>query len=175
VTIPCAVFESALGWVGIAATESGIIHSVLPMRTRDGVLRELEIPTAALDRLVEPTTDVVEALSAYFSGEVVDLGAFPLDLAWGTPFARCVWGVVRGIGRGKTLTYREVGRRVGSPTASRAVGGAVGKNPAAPFIPCHRVVGSGGALVGFSAEGGLGLKRRLLEMEGVRFSGDRVA
>jgi methylated-DNA-[protein]-cysteine S-methyltransferase len=174
-TIPCAVFESALGWVGIAATERGIVRSVLPMRTRDGVLRELLIPTAVVDSLTVPGADVVEALAAFFSGEAVSLAAFPLDLVSGTPFERRVWGVIRAIVRGKTMTYREVARRIGSPAGSRAVGGAVGKNPVAPFIPCHRVVGSNGAMVGFSTEGGLGLKRRLLEMEGVRFKGDRVA
>ena len=173
-TVPCTVVETALGWVGLAATDNGIIRSVLPMRTKEGVLHEMEIPTAVVDRLVEAPRNAVETLSAYLRGDPVDLSDVPLDLGDVNPFFRGVYEVLADIHRGNTLTYQEVARRVGNPRAARAVGGAVAKNPLAPFIPCHRVVGSDGSLVGFSTEGGIILKRRLLEMEGVRFLGDRV-
>ncbi len=98
----------------------------------------------------------------------------PLDLTGITAFNRRVYDVLLTIGRGQVMTYKQVAGRVGNSRAARAVGGAVGQNPVPPIIPCHRVVGTSGDMVGFSREGGLALKRRLLAMEGVAFRGDRV-
>ncbi len=83
-----------------------------------------------------------------------------------TPFCRKVWMACAEIPRGQVRTYGWIARRIGSPTAARAVGQALGKNPFAPTIPCHRVVGADGSLTGFSAEGGLAAKRALLKKEG---------
>ncbi len=82
------------------------------------------------------------------------------------PFYQKVWRVCAEIPRGQVRTYGWVARRIGSPKAARAVGQALGKNPFAPTIPCHRVVGADGSLTGFSAKGGLAAKRRLLKSEG---------
>jgi methylated-DNA-[protein]-cysteine S-methyltransferase len=172
--VPYAVIETRLGWAGLVATSGGIVRCVLPKSTRDGALRELEVPTDILSRLVEPPQDAVDLISAYFRGDPVDLTVIPLDLTGVTPFALRVFDVLLTIGRGQVMSYKQVAGRVGNPKAARAVGGAVGQNPVAPVIPCHRVVGTGGDMVGFSCEGGLALKRRLLLMEGVAFRGDRV-
>lgn len=83
-----------------------------------------------------------------------------------TPFCRKVWTVCAEIPRGQVRTYGWIARRIGSPKAARAVGQALGKNPFAPTIPCHRVVGADGSLTGFSAKGGLASKRALLKKEG---------
>ncbi|MCL2609267.1 MAG: methylated-DNA--[protein]-cysteine S-methyltransferase [Treponema sp.] len=87
----------------------------------------------------------------------------PLELR-GTEFQRAVWQALREIPYGETRSYKEVAEAVGRPKAVRAVGMANNRNPVAIVVPCHRVIGSDGSLVGYAA--GLALKRRLLELEG---------
>jgi methylated-DNA-[protein]-cysteine S-methyltransferase len=87
----------------------------------------------------------------------------PLDLH-GTPFQRGVWQALLGIDAGRTRSYGQVAQQLGAPTASRAVGAAVGKNPVSVIVPCHRVIGHGGALTGYA--GGVERKRALLALEG---------
>jgi len=88
----------------------------------------------------------------------------PTAFRGGTPFQRRVWEELRAIPAGATVTYAELARRVGRPGAARAVGAAVARNPLSIVVPCHRVVGSGGALTGYA--GGLERKRALLAVEG---------
>lgn len=102
-----------------------------------------------------------EALLAYFAGERRDFD-LPLDPA-GTDFQRAVWEALKAIPYGGTRTYGEIAAAVGRPKAVRAVGQANHVNPLPIFIPCHRVVGKGGALTGYA--GGLELKRALLALE----------
>ena len=94
----------------------------------------------------------------------------PLSPA-GTPFQQQVWQILREIPHGSTLTYGDVARKLeestGHRTSPRAVGNAVGRNPVAIMIPCHRVLGAGGSLTGFG--GGLDTKRFLLELEGIPY------
>ena len=89
----------------------------------------------------------------------------------GMTFNQKVWAVTARIPRGKVITYGDVARALGS-TGYRAVGNALNKNPYAPAVPCHRVVGADGSLTGFAS--GVEKKRRLLEAEGIRFRGDKV-
>jgi len=101
-------------------------------------------------------------LKAYFAGE---LREFELPLAAeGTPFQQRVWRALCDIPYGKTISYGELARRIGQPTASRAVGLANGQNPIAIVVPCHRVIGANGTLTGYG--GGLERKRWLLAHEG---------
>jgi methylated-DNA-[protein]-cysteine S-methyltransferase len=83
----------------------------------------------------------------------------------GSEFQRQVWRALLGIARGQTASYGDIARQIGSPSAVRAVGGAVGRNPLSVIVPCHRVVGSDGSLTGYA--GGLERKRALLHLEGV--------
>lgn len=87
-------------------------------------------------------------------------------------FHERVWATCARIPHGKVVTYADLAAAVGSPLAFRAVGQAMNRNPYAPAVPCHRVVGSDGRLTGFA--GGLPKKREMLEAEGVCFTGDRV-
>lgn len=87
----------------------------------------------------------------------------PLDLSGGTPFQQSVWRALLDIGWGQTRSYGEVAQLAGAPAAVRAVGAAVGRNPLSLVVPCHRVLGAGGALTGYA--GGLERKRALLAME----------
>jgi methylated-DNA-[protein]-cysteine S-methyltransferase len=82
------------------------------------------------------------------------------------PFCRAVWKACAEIPKGQVRTYGWIARRIGKPKAARAVGQALGRNPFAPTVPCHRIVGADGRLTGFSAPGGVAAKRRLLEKEG---------
>jgi len=101
-------------------------------------------------------------LAAYFAGRHDGRFDLPLDLQ-GTPFQRSVWQALLDIAAGTTRSYGEVARSVAAPAAVRAVGAAVGRNPVSVIVPCHRVVGSGGALTGYA--GGLPRKQALLALE----------
>jgi methylated-DNA-[protein]-cysteine S-methyltransferase len=106
-------------------------------------------------------TDVKRQLEEYFAGERT---TFEVKLAAeGAPFEREVWHALEEIPYGETVSYGEIARRVGQPTAARAVGTANGRNPIAVIVPCHRVIGADGSLTGYG--GGLERKRLLLELE----------
>jgi methylated-DNA-[protein]-cysteine S-methyltransferase len=136
---------------------------------RKGLARETLVtrlerlyPEASGGRGRCPTVE--RLLRRYFEGRPVTLKPFPRHLP-GTPFERSVWRQIARIPFGRVRTYGEIARSLGRPGAARAVGQATGRNPVAILIPCHRVVGHGGRLTGFG--GGLGVKRWLLEHEGL--------
>ena len=106
-------------------------------------------------------------LDRYFSGKLRRF-AVPLDLR-GTTFQRRVWKALSRIPYGETRSYRQIAEAVGLPNAARAIGRAVGSNPISIVIPCHRVIGSNGALIGYG--GGLDRKAALLRMEGLKSPG----
>jgi methylated-DNA-[protein]-cysteine S-methyltransferase len=102
------------------------------------------------------------SIGAYFAGELDAIGDLPVETA-GTPFQRAVWGALREIPVGGTMSYGALAARIGRPRAVRAVGLANGANPIGIVVPCHRVIGADGTLTGYG--GGLGRKRFLLEHE----------
>ena len=115
---------------------------------------------------IQPTRDpagAVTVLRRYFDGDLDALDEIDVELH-GTPFQRAVWMALRGVTVGTTISYMELARRVGSPSAVRAVGAANGANPVAVVLPCHRIIGANGSLTGYG--GGLGRKRWLLDHEG---------
>ncbi|MDX2103918.1 MAG: methylated-DNA--[protein]-cysteine S-methyltransferase [Alphaproteobacteria bacterium] len=106
-------------------------------------------------------TAVCQQLAAYFAR---DLREFDLPLApVGTPFQQRVWLALRTIPYGQTISYQTLANRLGEPTATRAVGAANGRNPISIIVPCHRVIGADGRLVGFG--GGIERKQALLDLE----------
>jgi len=109
-------------------------------------------------------------LVAYFARELREFD-LPLDMQ-GTEFQLRVWGELLRIPFGRTRSYMQVAEAIGAPKAVRAVGAANGANPVAIVVPCHRVIGSNGKLVGYG--GGMPLKQRLLELEGA-ISGSLLA
>jgi methylated-DNA-[protein]-cysteine S-methyltransferase len=115
------------------------------------------VPNAGNPLLAE----AVRQLQAYFAGQLRHFD-LPLDVV-GTEFQRRVWIELTRIPYGETRTYRQMACAIGAPTAVRAVGAANGANPVAIVVPCHRVIGANGKLVGYG--GGLPLKRRLLDLE----------
>jgi methylated-DNA-[protein]-cysteine S-methyltransferase len=107
-------------------------------------------------------TEVVRQLRAYFAGQLRHFDLL-LDLR-GTDFQRRVWRELERIPYGETRSYRQIAEAIGAPRAVRAVGAANGANPIPIVVPCHRVIGANGKLVGYG--GGLPLKKRLLQLEG---------
>ncbi len=115
-----------------------------------------------------PFQAVARQLASYFAGALTrfDVRVAPA----GTAFQRRVWRELEQIPYGETISYGELARRIGQPSASRAVGAANGRNPIPIIIPCHRVIGARGRLVGYG--GGLPIKRWLLAREGCRLPFD---
>ncbi|GGN25151.1 methylated-DNA-[protein]-cysteine S-methyltransferase [Actinoplanes campanulatus] len=111
-----------------------------------------------------PSTEhpAVEQLRDYFSGTLTDF-TVPFELRGGSEFERAVWGEIAKIPYGEMITYGAIATALGDPGAARAVGTACNRNPIPVIVPCHRVVGAGGKMVGFG--GGLDRKRILLEIE----------
>lgn len=138
----------------IALVESGCAITHLCFDT-DNLPQQAEIGETELIR------EAFLQLEAYLSGE---LRVFSVPVVpSGTPFMQRVWQTLSAIPYGTTLTYCEIADAVGIPFAARAVGMANNRNPVPVFIPCHRVIGRNGSLTGY--RGGLGLKKRLLELE----------
>ncbi|MCA9604016.1 MAG: methylated-DNA--[protein]-cysteine S-methyltransferase [Myxococcales bacterium] len=160
-----------LGTLWIAWIPEGLVMVELrgeppPAEVRRRWLPEVdEIPERALPR------EVYEILGRYFEGEPVDPATLPVRLS-GTKFQKGAWAALRKVPRGQVRTYAGLAKDAGSPRAMRAVGMAMGANPIPIVVPCHRCVGHGYTLGGFS--GGLDKKRFLLELEGVVVDGDHV-
>lgn len=110
----------------------------------------------------EKVQPVIMQLQQYFSGKRVKFD-LSIDLI-GTKFQRLVWEELKKINYGETKSYKQIAKEIGAPKAVRAIGGANNKNPVPIIIPCHRVIGSNGALVGYG--GGVEKKEILLEIEG---------
>ena len=171
--LACCLFDTAIGACGIAWTADALAAVQLPETTRAGTRERMlrytgPVPEAEPPAFVQAAITRVQRL---LEGERDDLADLPLALEDVPEFHRKVYEVTRAIPPGEVLTYGEVARRVGEPGAARAVGQALGHNPFAPVIPCHRVLAAGGRSGGFSAEGGALTKLRMLEIERARFGG----
>jgi len=166
-----SLFDTAIGVCGIAWTQHAIAAVQLPEADVEGTRRRLLRYTGEVAELQPPgwVTAAITRVQALLQGAHDDLCDLPLELAGVPPFHQKVYEITRAIPPGEVLTYGEVARRVGEPGAARAVGQALGKNPFAPVVPCHRVLAAGGKSGGFSAEGGADTKLRMLEIEGARF------
>jgi len=148
--------STPIGRLTLAGDESGLRRVSFPNRNIPAEV------VARWQRTEAPFREAIRQLGLYFEGR---LRRFDLVLApEGTPFEREVWTALTDIPYGQTISYSELARRIGRPAASRAVGAANGKNPIPIIVPCHRVIGANGSLTGFG--GGLGIKRRLLDLEG---------
>jgi len=141
---------------------------LITLRAVDGVLTSLDIGVSEKEDsegLQPVLTRAASQLAEYFHG-VRTTFDLPLS-AGGTDFQDEIWQTLSEIPYGVTMSYEQLGEAAGHPGKARAVGGAVGKNPIPIIIPCHRVVGSNGALTGYSGGSGVPTKIALLELEGV--------
>jgi methylated-DNA-[protein]-cysteine S-methyltransferase len=167
------LFDTPIGLCGIAWGDRGVVGVQLPegseVAARARLRREHpeaheSAPPAAVER-------AVAAIVALLDGEPRDLSFVELDMRQVPPFHRRVYEVARTIPPGATLSYGEIAARLGEPGSARDVGAALGQNPFAIVVPCHRVVAAHGKLGGFSARGGIKTKLRLLSIEGVQAPG----
>ncbi len=165
--ISLSYFDSAFGVIGIGYTERSVVALQLPEDSPEQTRRRLasSLPDALEVELAGVGLDAATRIQALLAGEDADLDPIPIDISQCSEFNQQVYAVVRMIERGEALTYGEVARRVGEPGGAQAVGRAMGANPIPVIVPCHRVVGANRELVGFSANGGIETKRRMLLVE----------
>lgn len=163
------LFDTPIGRCGVSWGERGILGVQLPQpndaqtRTRlfqrsGGELPETS-PPAEVERAIHDMT-------ALLAGEKVELSDIALDMSQVPEFNRGVYEIARTIPPGATLTYGDIAKRLGGVELSRDVGQALGQNPFPIVVPCHRVLAAGGKPGGFSANGGVKTKLKMLEIEG---------
>jgi len=163
-----ALFDTAVGTCGIEWGPRGINGVQLPMgnpektekriRQRHGEISEAE-PTMDVRRAIDRIVELLE-------GHADDLTDIALDLEGVPAFNRSVYEIARTIPPGKTLTYGDIAKRLGGVELSRDVGQALGRNPCPIVVPCHRVLAAGNKPGGFSANGGVSTKLKMLAIEG---------
>jgi len=163
-----ALFDTAVGCCAMAWGDAGICGVQLPeadaVQTRARMRQRF--PGAAEALPGQEMQAAIGQISAMLRGEAHEADGLTLDMRDVPVFHQRVYAVARAIPPGQTLTYGEIAVRLGEPGAARAVGQALGSNPFAPVVPCHRVLAAGDKPGGFSAAGGIRTKLRLLIIEG---------
>jgi methylated-DNA-[protein]-cysteine S-methyltransferase len=163
--------DSPIGALVLCRTEKGICHIEFgPFADREPVLaswadkwwKGAESRAWAMDDGCPVLTRTADRLTAYFTGDHVSFDEVPLDIQ-GTPFQKRVWQALLAIPYGKVCSYKAIAQAIGQPLAVRAVGGANNRNPIPIIVPCHRVIGADGSMVGYG--GGLSIKTHLLTLE----------
>ena len=150
-------FQSPLGLMTLAANDKGLVGIWF-----DGQKHQPDLAAWATVNNHPVLDQAKAALQAYFSGQSKDW-KLAIDETIGTDFQRQVWNQLRNIPTGKTVSYADIAHAIGRPKAVRAVGAAVGRNPLSIVTPCHRVIGSNGALTGYAS--GIERKIALLKLE----------
>jgi methylated-DNA-[protein]-cysteine S-methyltransferase len=152
------VFRTAIGWCGVVERGCRVERIVIGAASK----RQTELAAGVKSR----GTDSVAArqIKDLLAGMRRNL-AFPVSLACGTPFARNVWRAAGRIPYGSVRTYGWVAAKAGRPGAARAAGSALSRNPLPLYFPCHRVVGAGGRIGGFTCTGGIAVKKELQRIE----------
>ncbi len=194
-TIKYTIFKTKWGYFGLAATDKGLLRTCLPLSNPEKVkLQILRASFVGREPSIENRASLVrrsfgeggsiefdkalfktaqEQITAYFEGDCINFRAIPIVLACPERsrgdglglFARRVLTACRDIEFGRIVTYGRLAELAGKSGAARAVGGVMAKNPLPLIIPCHRVICANGTLGGFSATGGVNLKKRMLELE----------
>lgn len=149
------IIDSPVGQLLLVGSEAGL-RQILFMAAHENAA-----PAPDWQHNPAAFTDAITQLEEYFAGKRID---FDLQLdPSGTPFQQAVWAALQTIPYGQTVSYGDIARQIGKPSAVRAVGAANGRNPLPIVVPCHRVIGADGSLTGYG--GGLEIKRELLAME----------
>ena len=169
-TLGFALFPTPLGACGIAWNDHAVTGVQLPEKDEPATRARMQRRfTNTPEDLPPPTVrHAIESITALLNGDQRDLAEIALDTNDLAPFDQHVYEAARKIPPGTTITYGELAHRIGEPHAAQAVGQALGRNPFAPVVPCHRIVAADGKMHGFSATGGTTTKLRLLTIEGWR-------
>ena len=168
------LFDTAIGRCALAWSVDGLTGVQLPGADEAATRARMRARFPGVEER-EPPPEVCEAIrriAAALGGEPDDLRSIRLDETGVGAFPRRVYALLRELPYGATTTYGELAARLGEPGAARAVGRALGDNPFAPVVPCHRVLAAGGGSGGFSAAGGVRTKLRMLSIEGARFGSE---
>ena len=163
-----ALFETKIGLCGIEWGPRGINGVQLPMGGEDKIRMRIRQRHSEASEAA-PTAEVkqaIERIVKLLEGEADDLTDIPLDLDGVPEFNRGVYAIARTIPPGQTLTYGDIAKKLGGVELSRDVGQALGRNPCPIVVPCHRVLAAGNKPGGFSANGGVVTKLKMLEIEG---------
>jgi len=158
------LFECPVGWLGIVAGPNGLVEIVSRPREEEVRQHIAGRYPGARERGEGLCKQTSLQLADYFAGQRQSFD-LPVDLSGLREFTRTVLETLRQVPAGSTVSYGELARRAGRPGAARAVGGAMAGNPLPIVIPCHRVIGAGGKLVGYSGGRGVETKEWLLEFE----------
>jgi methylated-DNA-[protein]-cysteine S-methyltransferase len=166
-----ALFDTAIGPCGIAWGEGALAGVQLPEADAAQTRARMQRRFPQVDERMPPpeVQAIIARVVALLQGTRDDLCDVALDMSGVPPFHQRVYALARRIPPGRLLTYGEVAAQLGEPGAARAVGQALGHNPFAPVVPCHRVLAAQGRSGGFSADGGARTKLRMLEIEGAQF------
>lgn len=161
------LFNTAIGRCAIAWGAHGIAGVQLPEETDAATLARLRVFAGQKPEAEPPPAmrAAVVHITALLAGLPHDLSALVLDFSHVTPFRQRVYAATCAIAAGETRTYRDIAAAIGNPNSARAVGQALGANPFAPLVPCHRVLAAAGKPGGFSAYGGACTKLRMLLAE----------
>lgn len=164
------LFDTAIGPCALVWRDGCIVGAQLPEPDDETARLRLTRRFPKAGEALPPAFigAAISEVGALLAGEPRDLSHLPLDLDDVSAFERRVYDIALTIPPGETLTYGEMARRLGEPGAARAVGVALGRNPFPIIVPCHRVLAAGGRTGGFSAEGGVETKLRLLTIERAR-------
>jgi len=168
------LFETPLGWMGIAWSDRGVTRVLTPQRDREDCQRRLMRldggQTMAVESIALPQaiTDAVALLTRYAAGETIDFSPVKIDLEGIETFRLDIYDAARRLKFGETVTYGQLAAAAGHPGEARDTGQALGSNPVPIVVPCHRILAAGGKIGGFSAPGGSRTKEKLLALEGVQ-------
>jgi len=161
ITPKYTLVKTSWGWLGFACRGSRLIRLILPGPAKSSIIKSFrtEYPDSEFDPGLLPKLQ--QSIIDYFSGKSVRFNC-QVDISWATPFARKVYQACSRIKSSQTTTYSHLAPKAGSPRAARAVGSVMAANRTPLIIPCHRVLCSDGKLGGFSAPGGVELKKQLI-------------
>jgi methylated-DNA-[protein]-cysteine S-methyltransferase len=167
VTAGWCTFDTAIGTCALAWSDQGIVCCQLPERDERALRARMQRRYPGVSEMQPPATarEVIDRVRALLAGAADPLLDVPLVMDDVPEFNQRVYEIARAIPPGRTLTYGDIARQLGDVALSRAVGQALGHNPFAPIVPCHRVLAAGSASGGFSADGGVATKLRMLQIE----------
>jgi methylated-DNA-[protein]-cysteine S-methyltransferase len=162
------MFDTAIGSCGIAWGERGIVAVQLPMSNEEKTRKRIHQRFGDIEETAPPAAvqGAIDGIVELLAGKPNDLSDVVLDLEGVPEFNRGVYDIARSIPPGKTLTYGDIAKRLGGVELSRDVGQALGHNPCPIVVPCHRVLAAGCKPGGFSANGGVATKLKMLAIEG---------